>query len=192
MQTRILVICSILFLSLASLQTAVSQSKPDTVEVVLSTSMGDLRIALFANKAPITVKNFLSYVDSGFYAGTTFHRVIPGFVIQGGGYTSDLHPKRTFPPIQNESNNGLSNEYGTLSMARTSDPHSATSQFFINLARNRSLDYGPRGWGYAVFGKVIDGMDVVEKIAAVPRTNRDVFQDVPIEPVVITSAKREK
>lgn len=178
-------------LFIAASEPLVAKKSRDTVHVVLTTSLGPMTIELWANKAPITVKNFLAYVDSGFFAGTTFHRVIPSFVIQGGGYTATLEAKKTFPPIQNESTNGLTNDYGTLSMARTNDPHSATSQFFINLTHNRSLDYGSRGWGYAVFGKVIEGMDVVEKIAAVKRTNRGIFQDVPVEPVVITAAKRK-
>jgi peptidyl-prolyl cis-trans isomerase A (cyclophilin A) len=169
------------------------QSKSDTTKVVLKTSLGEITVTLFNRAAPITVKNFLAYVDSGFFNGTIFHRVIPGFMIQGGGHTKDMGEKATFPPIKNESDNRLKNERGTLSMARTSDPHSATSQFFINLVNNAGLDYGARGsWGYAVFGKVIQGMDVVDKIARVPTESRGQYNDVPKEPVIIISAKRKR
>ncbi len=163
----------------------------DSTRVILTTTVGEITIALFDQRAPITVKNFLAYVDSGFYNGTIFHRVIPSFVIQGGGYTPDMQRKETFPPIENESRNGLRNWRGTLSMARTSDPNSATSQFFINLVDNRNLDYGPRGPGYAVFGVVMEGMDIVDRIAQVPTETKDVFQNVPKEPIVIISARRK-
>jgi peptidyl-prolyl cis-trans isomerase A (cyclophilin A) len=168
---------------------APAQSKPDTV--VFKTSLGDLTIALFNRTAPVTVKNFLAYVDSGFYNGTIFHRVIPGFVIQGGGYNKNLVRRPTFPPIKNESDNGLKNERGTLSMARTQDPNSATSQFFVNLVDNSGLDFKGEGTGYAVFGKVIAGMDVVDKIAKVQTETRGGFQDIPKDPVFIISAKRK-
>lgn len=167
-----------------------AQQKMDTVKVVLSTSMGDITIALFGDKAPLTVKNFLAYVDSGFFAGTIFHRVVPGFVIQGGGFTKDMERKPTYPPIVNEAKNGLMNLRSTLSMARTNDPNSATSQFFINLVDNPRLDYGPNA-GYAVFGEVIEGMEIVDKIATVPTETRERFQNVPKEPIVIISAKRK-
>ena len=166
-----------------------AQSKPDTV--VFKTSLGDLTIALFNRAAPVTVKNFLAYVDSGFYNGTIFHRVIPGFVIQGGGYNKNLVRRPTFPPIKNESDNGLKNERGTLSMARTQDPNSATSQFFVSLVDNSGLDFKGEGTGYAVFGKVIAGMDVVDKIAKVQTETRGGFQDIPKDPVFIISAKRK-
>jgi len=166
-----------------------AQSKPDTV--VFKTSLGDLTIALFNRAAPVTVKNFLAYVDSGFYNGTIFHRVIPGFVIQGGGYNKNLVRRPTFPPIKNESDNGLKNERGTLSMARTQDPNSATSQFFVSLVDNPGLDFKGEGTGYAVFGKVIVGMDVVDKIAKVQTETRGGFQDIPKEPVFVISAKRK-
>jgi len=166
-----------------------AQSKPDTV--VFKTSLGDLTIALFNRTAPVTVKNFLAYVDSGFYNGTIFHRVIPGFVIQGGGYNKNLVRRPTFPPIKNESDNGLKNERGTLSMARTQDPNSATSQFFVSLVDNSGLDFKGEGTGYAVFGKVIAGMDVVDKIAKVQTETRGGFQDIPKDPVFIISAKRK-
>jgi len=179
---------SVLALVLAA-NPAPAQSKPDTV--VFKTSLGDLTIALFNRTAPVTVKNFLAYVDSGFYNGTIFHRVIPGFVIQGGGYSKNLVRRPTFPPIKNESDNGLKNERGTLSMARTQDPNSATSQFFINLVDNSGLDFKGEGTGYAVFGKVIAGMDVVDKIAKVQTETRGGFQDIPKDPVFIISAKRK-
>jgi peptidyl-prolyl cis-trans isomerase A (cyclophilin A) len=179
---------SVLALVLAA-NPAPAQSKPDTV--VFKTSLGDLTIALFNRTAPVTVKNFLAYVDSGFYNGTIFHRVIPGFVIQGGGYNKNLVRRPTFPPIKNESDNGLKNERGTLSMARTQDPNSATSQFFVNLVDNSGLDFKGEGTGYAVFGKVIAGMDVVDKIAKVQTETRGGFQDIPKDPVFIISAKRK-
>ena len=168
-----------------------SPTPTDSTKVVLTTSLGDITVALFDRKSPVTVKNFLAYVDSGFFAGTVFHRVIPGFMIQGGGYTADLARRPTYPPIVNESNNGVKNWRGTLAMARTSDPNSAASQFFINLVDNRNLDYRPGGPGYAVFGMVIEGMEVVDSIARVPTETREVFQNVPREPVVIISAKRK-
>jgi peptidyl-prolyl cis-trans isomerase A (cyclophilin A) len=179
---------SVLALILAA-NPAPAQSKPDTV--VFKTSLGDLTIALFNRTAPVTVKNFLAYVDSGFYNGTIFHRVIPGFVIQGGGYNKNLVRRPTFPPIKNESDNGLKNERGTLSMARTQDPNSATSQFFVSLVDNSGLDFKGEGTGYAVFGKVIAGMDVVDKIAKVQTETRGGFQDIPKDPVFIISAKRK-
>lgn len=174
----------------AGMAAAQTSTSTDSTKVLLSTSMGNITIALFDQKSPVTVKNFLAYVDSGFFAGTIFHRVIPGFMIQGGGYTADLERKPTYPPIVNESNNGVRNRRGTLSMARTSDPNSAASQFFINLVDNRNLDDGPRGPGYAVFGMVVNGMAVVDSIALVPTETREVFQNVPKQPVVIISAKR--
>ncbi|MBM4159854.1 MAG: peptidyl-prolyl cis-trans isomerase [Ignavibacteria bacterium] len=166
------------------------QPKADTTTVVLSTSYGDIAILLFEKEAPITARNFLAYVDSGFYDGTIFHRVMRGFVIQGGGFTADLARKATFPPIKNESDNGLTNDRGTLSMARTTDPHSATSQFFINLVDNARLDFSDGRWGYAVFGKVIEGMEIVDQIAAAPTETRGQFRDVPRENIVIISARR--
>jgi cyclophilin family peptidyl-prolyl cis-trans isomerase len=158
--------------------------------VVLHTTKGDLTIELFADKAPQTVENFLAYVRSGHFDGTVFHRVIPGFVIQGGGFTAEMRQKPTSPPIQNEAKNGVKNARGTLSMARTSDPHSATSQFFVNLVDNRNLDDpGEGGWGYAVFGKVVEGMGVVDSIAKEPTGNRAGHQNVPINPVTVTKAE---
>ncbi len=158
-------------------------------QVDLKTSLGTIRVELYPEKAPKTVANFLQYVRDGHYNGTIFHRVIPGFMIQGGGMTKTLAEKRTRPPIPIESKNGLKNEVGTLAMARTSDPNSATAQFFINVASNHFLDYpGQDGNGYTVFGKVVDGMDVVNKIAAVPTGNQGMYQNVPKTPVVIESA----
>lgn len=159
--------------------------------VVLSTSKGEIEIELYPDKAPITVENFLSYVDDGFFDGTIFHRVIPKFMIQGGGFTADMEKKPTRGPIKNEADNGLENDVGTLAMARTSVVDSATAQFFINLKDNDFLNHGRRDFGYAVFGKVTGGMDVVEKIAAVPTGRRGGHQNVPTTPVVIESAKRK-
>jgi peptidyl-prolyl cis-trans isomerase A (cyclophilin A) len=158
--------------------------------VEMKTSQGTITIELYADKAPKTVDNFLQYVKDGFFAGTVFHRVIPDFMIQGGGFTPDMKQKETRAPIQNEAKNGLKNQAGTLAMARTSDPHSASAQFFINLKDNAPLDYPSRdGWGYAVFGKVTQGMDVVNKIAKVPTGNAGFHQNVPTTPVVIESVK---
>ncbi len=164
----------------------VESAKPS---VVLSTSLGDITVELFPDKAPVSVENFLSYVKEGFYNNTIFHRVIPGFMIQGGGMTKDMSAKKTNAPIKNEADNGLKNLKGTVAMARTQVVNSATSQFFINLADNAFLDHGARDFGYAVFGKVTNGMDVVDKIAAVKTSNRAMHQNVPVEPVIINSAK---
>ena len=155
-------------------------------QVDMRTSAGNIRIELYPAKAPKTVDNFLQYVKSGHYNGTIFHRVIPGFMIQGGGMKPDMSQKQTRPPIPIESKNGLKNEVGTLAMARTSDPNSATAQFFINVKNNDFLNYpGQDGHGYTVFGKVVDGMDVVNKIVGVPTGNQGMHQNVPKTPVVI-------
>ncbi len=159
--------------------------------VVFSTTLGEVTIELYPEKAPITVENFLAYVDAGFYDGTIFHRVVPGFVIQGGGFSESMEQKSTRPAIKNEADNGLKNERGTLSMARTRDVNSASSQFFINLIDNASLDHGTRDFGYAVFARVVVGMDVIDKIAAVRTGNRGMYQNVPVQPVVIQSARRK-
>ncbi|MCA8336896.1 peptidylprolyl isomerase [Burkholderia multivorans] len=157
--------------------------------VQLKTSQGDIRVELYPEKAPKTVANFLDYVKAGQYNGTIFHRVIKGFMIQGGGYKANFDEKPTRAPIPLESRNGLKNLTGTIAMARTSDPNSATAQFFINTVDNSGLDYpNPDGNGYAVFGKVVSGLDVVKKIEAVPTTSRGPMQDVPAQPVVIESA----
>ncbi|MCY1344733.1 Peptidyl-prolyl cis-trans isomerase A [compost metagenome] len=169
---------------------SVLAADPAKPHVLLSTTLGEVEVELDATKAPISVKNFLSYVDSGFYNGTIFHRVIPGFMVQTGGFTERMQEKNTQAPIKNEADNGLLNERGTLAMARTSQVDSATSQFFINLTDNRFLDHGARDFGYAVFGKVVRGMGVVDQIAKVPTGNRGMYQDVPNDPIVILSAKR--
>jgi cyclophilin family peptidyl-prolyl cis-trans isomerase len=161
---------------------------PANPRVLIETSKGNITLELFPAKAPQSVGNFLNYVKTGFYDGLVFHRVIPNFMIQGGGMTADMEEKPKNAPIQNEADNGLKNLRGTLAMARTGEPHSASSQFFINVADNAFLNHRGKsfeGWGYAVFGQVVDGMDVVDAIAAVPRGNRGPFGDVPIEPVVM-------
>jgi peptidyl-prolyl cis-trans isomerase A (cyclophilin A) len=154
------------------------------------TSLGAFTIELFDKDAPITVQNFLEYVDAGHFDGTVFHRVIPGFVVQGGGMGEDMRQKPTRAPIRNEAANGVKNRRGTLSMARTNDPHSATSQFFINLVDNSSLDPGRNGAGYAVFGCVTAGMDVIDAMAKVKTGNRGMHGDVPVEPIKVISATR--
>jgi cyclophilin family peptidyl-prolyl cis-trans isomerase len=162
--------------------------------VVLETSKGPIVIELFAEQAPKTVANFLAYVDAGHFDGTVFHRVIPGFMIQGGGFTADMQQKTTREPVQNEADNGLKNRRATLAMARTNDPHSASAQFFINLVDNRPLDHTAKsaaGWGYAVFGQVVEGMETVDAVAKVSTGNRGPHQNVPVEPVVIESARRQ-
>lgn len=164
----------------------------DMPYVELETTMGNIVIELNQEKAPNTVANFLEYVKSGHYDGTIFHRVIDGFMIQGGGLDANMTEKSTNAPIQNEADNGLKNEVGTIAMARTSDPHSATAQFFINVKDNSFLNFSgknPQGWGYAVFGKVIEGMDIVNKIKGVPTGKYGFHADVPTTPVVITHAK---
>jgi peptidyl-prolyl cis-trans isomerase A (cyclophilin A) len=158
--------------------------------VRFETSHGSFTIELFPKEAPVTVENFLKYVDDGFFAGTIFHRIVPGFVIQGGGLTADFDNKETRDPITNEAKNGLKNGRGWLSMARTSDVNSATSQFFVNLSDNAFLDHGPRDYGYAVFGRVTEGIETVDKIAKVKTGRRKGYQDAPLEDVIIVSAKR--
>jgi peptidyl-prolyl cis-trans isomerase B (cyclophilin B) len=159
--------------------------------VKLSTNFGDITIALDAEKAPITVANFLQYVEKGFYENVIFHRVINGFMIQGGGFDTNMKQKPTDAQIKNEADNGLTNDKYTIAMARTSVPDSASSQFFINVSDNDFLNHTaptPSGWGYCVFGKVVEGMDVIDTIKAVPTTSRAGHQDVPVEPVVILNA----
>ena len=157
--------------------------------ITISTNHGDIVIELFETTAPISSENFRQYVDDGFFVDTVFHRVIPNFMIQGGGMPADMSRKTTRAPIKNEADNGEKNLRGTLAMARTGEVDSATSQFFINLKDNAFLDHGGRDFGYAVFGKVIDGMDVVDAIAAVPTGTRNGHQDVPVDPVVITGVQ---
>lgn len=160
--------------------------------VLIETTLGDITLELYPDKAPVSVKNFLQYVDDSFYDDTIFHRVIGNFMIQGGGFTADFQKKPTRSPIINEASNGLKNETGTIAMARTGDPNSATSQFFINVVNNAGLDRPkPDGHGYAVFGKVVSGMDVVNKIKAVATGTRNGHGDVPIEDVVITKVSRQ-
>ncbi|MBV7486526.1 peptidylprolyl isomerase [Bordetella sp. BOR01] len=164
----------------------------NTPRVKLQTNQGDIVITLDAEKAPKTVENFLSYVKSGFYDGTIFHRIIDSFMIQGGGFEPGLKQKPTQAPIENEANNGLKNDKYTLAMARTSDPNSATAQFFINVSDNDFLNFTaptPNGWGYAVFGKVTDGTDVVDKIKNAKTGNSGFHQNVPVEDVIIEKAE---
>lgn len=158
--------------------------------VTLHTNFGDIKLALFEDKAPLTVANFLRYAKEGFYEETLFHRVIPGFMIQGGGFESDMEQKETHPAIPNEASNKIKNTRGTVAMARTNDPHSATSQFFINGQDNDFLDFrseSTNGWGYCVFGEVVEGMDVLDKIEKVKTSTHGYHADVPVEPVLITS-----
>lgn len=165
-----------------------SNVQAETATVKMETSKGTIVLELDAANAPVTVENFLTYVREGFYDGTIFHRVISNFMIQGGGFTSDMTQKPTHDPIRNEANNGLGNDTGTIAMARTNDPHSATAQFFINVRDNQFLNFSGenmQGWGYAVFGKVTEGMEVVNAIRDVPTTTRGPFQDVPAETVTI-------
>lgn len=166
------------------------QPAPGNPVVVIETSAGTITAELFKDRAPVSTENFLRYARDGHYAGTIWHRVVSGYVIQGGGYTPELVEKATRPPIQNEATNGLSNRRGTLAMARLRSARSATSQFYINVANNAALDhrgFGPDDFGYAVFGRVLDGMDIVDKIATVPTTTRDGMESVPVTPVVIKS-----
>jgi cyclophilin family peptidyl-prolyl cis-trans isomerase len=167
----------------------------DNPKIEMDTTKGKIILELYAEKAPKTVKNFLAYVDTGFYDGTLFHRVIPNFMIQGGGFSADMKRKDARAPIDNEADNGLLNERGTIAMARTSNPHSATAQFFINTKNNDFLNHkgkSSQGWGYAVFGRVVEGMDVVDAISGVKTGTRGSFRNVPTDPIVITGAKRLK
>ena len=177
-----------LALSLALGGTALAAGNP---VVLMDTSLGKIKIELYVKEAPVSVKNFLEYVQSGFYNGTIFHRVINGFMIQGGGFTSDMRQKSTRSPIKNEADNGVKNARGTGAMAGTSDIHSATAQFFINLNDNGFLDHGGRDFGYAVFGRVTAGMDIVYKIASAKTGRHGPHADVPTQPVVIRSAARQ-
>tara|TARA_B100000530_G_scaffold239963_1_gene156392 strand:- start:274 stop:783 length:510 start_codon:yes stop_codon:yes gene_type:complete len=158
--------------------------------ILMTTTVGSMTLELDADNAPKTVENFLSYVSNGFYDGTIFHRVIKNFMVQGGGFTADMEQKATQAPIENEANNGLENALGTIAMARTQDPHSATAQFFINVQDNDFLNHtgeNMQGWGYAVFGKVTDGEDVLDKIRCVQTGSQAGHQDVPVEPIIIES-----
>ncbi len=181
-------LAALLFVAAQAMQPyAYAEPKPNPV-VRMSTTLGDIEIELYPDKAPLTVRNFLKYVNSNFYNGTVFHRVIPGFMIQGGGFQTGLRQKTARAPIKNEAGNGLKNLAGTVAMARTPDPHSAAAQFFINAVDNGFLDHTaktPTGWGYCVFGKVISGMDVVQKIEAVPTATVGPFENVPEQDVLI-------
>ncbi|MFZ1982854.1 MAG: peptidylprolyl isomerase [Desulfatitalea sp.] len=183
---------TILFLSLVCLTLgATAQAQTEAPRIQLDTSKGVIVVELNPQAAPKTTANFLAYVQSGFYANTIFHRVIKGFMIQGGGFTADMRQKPTQPPVANEADNGLKNSVGTIAMARTNDPHSATAQFFINAADNAFLDHkgkNAQGWGYCVFGRVVQGLEVVRAIEALPTTMRNGQRDVPSEMVIIKSA----
>lgn len=185
---RILYKLAVPFLLAVVFINEIPDAHAETSMVRMETDKGVIMLELDGEKAPATVANFLRYVKEGFYDGTIFHRVISNFMIQGGGFTSDMAQKDTHPPIKNEANNGLSNDVGTIAMARTDDPHSATSQFFINVKDNHFLNFrsqSPQGWGYAVFGKVTQGMDVVNAIKDVATTSKGAYQDVPAETVMI-------
>jgi peptidyl-prolyl cis-trans isomerase A (cyclophilin A) len=158
--------------------------------ILFETSLGDFKIEFFEKEAPISVANFQKYIDAGFFDGTIFHRIVPGFVIQGGGFTEDMTQKKTQPPIKNEADNGLKNVRGSLSMARTNDVNSATSQFFVNLKDNDFLDHSRGNFGYAVFARVTEGLDVIDKIAAVETGRRKGFDDVPVEAVIMKSVRK--
>ena len=184
-----LLLCCTMQSSYSSTQN-INPTKGNKTMVKLHTNKGVITLQLDAEKAPVTVKNFLEYVNSGFYSGTIFHRVIGNFMIQGGGFEQGMKQKKTNPPIKNEAANGLKNDKYTIAMARTGDPNSATAQFFINVNDNEFLNYpGQDGWGYCVFGKVVEGQEVVDAIRNVKTGNRSGFQDVPLEDVVITSAE---
>ena len=175
--------------------TPMNETTADNPIVLFETTMGQIKIELDMQNAPNSSENFLAYVDDGYFVDTTFHRIIPNFMVQGGGITEDMQDKPSkHAPIQNEANNGLKNDRGTLAMARTGDPHSATSQFFINHADNAFLNFtaeSQQGWGYAVFGKVVEGMDVVDAMAKVATGNKGGHQNVPLEPITITAVSRQ-
>jgi len=190
MRTRLLPLFTSVLILFLFLSVQLSYAETD---VVIHTDHGSIEIDLNEEMAPVTTDNFLHYVDSGFYAGTIFHRVIPDFMIQGGGFSKNMAKKITADPIDNEADNGLKNKRGTIAMARTNRVNSATSQFFINIVDNGFLDHrspSPSGYGYAVFGEVVAGMDVVDKIASVATTSKKGMRDVPIKPVIIQSIER--
>ncbi len=180
-------LCSLLLLFTCTSNSWAENNNPI---VDMQTNLGSIKIELFPEQSPETVKNFLSYVDEGFYEGLIFHRTIAGFMIQGGGFTQDMTQKDTKDAVINESQNGLSNKTGTLSMARTRHPHSATSQFFINAVNNRNLDARGNRFGYTVFGRVIEGMDLVKQISRTPTAPKGMHQDVPVNPVIIQKVIR--
>lgn len=184
--------CLLLTAAIATYGTT-AMADSQTPRVNIETTLGMIVLELDAEKAPQTVENFLSYVDDGFYDGLVFHRIIPGFMVQGGGFSPEMVQKAVRDPIPNEADNGLKNLTGTIAMARTQAPHSATAQFFINVNDNAFLDHRSKtteGWGYTVFGRVVEGMDVVNEIVAVPTTSRGMHADVPREPVVMTKVSR--
>jgi len=188
--SRFVAVCAAFILFASALFCQAAAAANPAVEIV--TSLGKVKIELFADQAPKTVENFLQYTKDRFYDGTVFHRVIPGFMVQGGGFTPDMGQKKTREAIENEAQNGLKNQKGTLAMARTPNPHSATAQFFINVADNEFLNFsGPtqQGFGYCVFGRVTQGMDIVDRIVAVPTGNRSGHQNVPLKPIVIQSMR---
>ncbi len=189
--TRLSLLFAALMIPLLMTATSMSMAAEQAPRVRLETTMGNIVLELDRERAPTTVDNFLTYVSDGFYDGTIFHRVIDGFMIQGGGYTADLSRKETRPSIKNEADNGLKNAHGSIAMARTSDPHSASAQFFINVADNAMLDYkapNGRGWGYAVFGRVAEGMEVVDKIRTQTTGVHAGFRDVPKRTITVTRA----
>jgi cyclophilin family peptidyl-prolyl cis-trans isomerase len=190
--SRLLALLALLHGALLTTTTAVAADAAPNPQVQIVTNAGKITVELFPAEAPLTVANFLAYADSGFYAGTVFHRVIPNFMIQGGGFTADMTEKPVGEPVKNESRNHLHNERGTIAMARTDDPDSATSQFFINVRSNLTLDfnYVTRKQGYTVFGRVVDGMDVVDGISLVATRSVAQHDDVPLNPIVIEAVRR--
>ena len=187
---KYLVITAIIFLN-----NGANAEMTTNTKIIIKTTSGDIKIELYDDKAPITSENFKKYVESGYFTDTIFHRVIKDFMIQGGGFTTEMNEKDSMPPIQNEANNGISNKRGTIAMARTPDPHSASSQFFINLKDNNFLDFTAetsQGWGYCAFGKVFEGMDILDKIALVDTGSYGAHQDVPKEPITINEIIIEK
>ena len=187
---KYLVITAIIFLN-----NGANAEMTTNTKIIIKTTSGDIKIELYDDKAPITSENFKKYVESGYFTDTIFHRVIKDFMIQGGGFTAEMNEKDSMPPIQNEANNGVSNARGTIAMARTPDPHSASSQFFINLKDNNFLDFTAetsQGWGYCAFGKVFEGMDILDKIALVDTGSYGAHQDVPKEPITINEIIIEK
>ena len=187
---KYLVITTIIFLN-----NGANAEMTTNTKIIIKTTSGDIKIELYDDKAPITSENFKKYVESGYFTDTIFHRVIKDFMIQGGGFTAEMSEKDSMPPIKNEANNGISNERGTIAMARTPDPHSASSQFFINLKDNNFLDFTAetsQGWGYCAFGKVFEGMDILDKIALVDTGSYGGHQDVPKEPITINEIIIEK
>ena len=187
---KYLVITTIIFLN-----NGANAEMTTNTKIIIKTTSGDIKIELYDDKAPITSENFKKYIESGYFTDTIFHRVIKDFMIQGGGFTAEMNEKDSMPPIQNEANNGVSNARGTIAMARTPDPHSASSQFFINLKDNNFLDFTAetsQGWGYCAFGKVFEGMDILDKIALVDTGSYGAHQDVPKEPITINEIIIEK